>query len=184
LVFVLANGLFLGVGMVCVGQVVREADKWNLPPIVFAVRHQYKRDHHNTANFFPSAKHEHNDGKFTAGGALKLRHVDGEIETLIETTEGVVRDLDVDWDGQKIVFAMRKNIADSYHIYEMNVGDKSVKQLTFAKDVDDMYPFYLADGHIGFSSTREPKYCGCNWHIMANLYRMEPDGANICQISN
>ncbi|MBT7170219.1 MAG: hypothetical protein HN909_00450, partial [Phycisphaerales bacterium] len=35
---------------------------------------------------------------------------------------------------------------------------------------------------IVFTSTREPKYCMCNVHIMANLYRMKPDGANIHQI--
>jgi hypothetical protein len=162
---------------------VSEPDKWELPPIVFVVRHQYKRDHHNTATFFPSAKNEHNDGRFTGGGALKLRRSDGGVETLVEAQVGLIRDPDVDWDAKKIVFSMRKDIGDSYHIYEMNLADKAVKQLTFAKDVDDMFPFYLADGHIGFSSTREPKYCGCNRHIMANLYRMEPDGANIYQIS-
>jgi hypothetical protein len=167
----------------------RSAEKTNksnqleLPPIVFTVRHQYKVDHHNTATFFPSAKHEHNNGRFIPGGALKLRRPDGVVETLLETKTGVIRDPDVHWDAQKIIFSMRENVHDSYHIYEMNVSDKSVKQLTFAKEVDDLFPFYLADGHIGFSSTREPKYCGCNRHIMANLYRMEPDGANIFQIS-
>jgi tricorn protease-like protein len=161
------------------GEVARP-DQWNLPSIIFTVRHQYNRDHHNTT-FFPSAEHEHNDGKFTPCIELKLRHSDGVVETLLATTEGVIRDPDVHWDGRKIVFSMRKDMNDSYHIYEMDVNDKSVKQLTFAKDVDDLFPFYLADDHIGFSSTCEPKYCGCNRHIMANLYRMEPDGANIYQ---
>lgn len=41
---------------------------------------------------------------------------------------------------------------------------------------------YLPDDGIAFSSTREPKYCMCNRHIMANLFRMEADGANIHQI--
>ncbi|MDR3232973.1 MAG: hypothetical protein LBT46_04815 [Planctomycetaceae bacterium] len=155
----------------------------DLPPIVFTVRFQYVRDHHNTANFFPSAQNEYNTGKFTPGGALKLRHTDGAVETLLETKTGVVRDPDVHWDAKKIVFSYRKDINDSYHIYEMNPDDRSIRQLTFAKDVDDIYPFYLADDSIGFSSTREPKYCGCNRHIMANLYRMDADGANIYQIS-
>ncbi|NTV37822.1 MAG: hypothetical protein HGA82_01285, partial [Anaerolineales bacterium] len=51
-----------------------------------------------------------------------------------------------------------------------------------AKDVDDLDPLYLPDGSIVFSSTREPKYCMCNRHIMANLFRMDADGANIHQI--
>ena len=41
-------------------------------PILFVVRHQYRPDHHNTATFFPSARHEYNDGAFTPGGALKV----------------------------------------------------------------------------------------------------------------
>ncbi len=55
----------------------------------------------------------------------------------------------------------------------------ALKQLTFAKDVDDLDTLYLPDDSIVFSSTREPKYCGCNRHIMANLHRMEADGANM-----
>ena len=35
------------------------------------VRQQYAKDHHNTATFFPKAKTEYNNGKFTPGGALK-----------------------------------------------------------------------------------------------------------------
>jgi hypothetical protein len=57
-----------------------------------------------------------------------------------------------------------------------------LRQLTFARDVDDLDPLYLPDGTIVFSSTREPKYCMCNRHIMANLFRMDADGANIHQI--
>ena len=41
-------------------------------PLLFVVRRQYARDHHNTATFFPKAKTEYNDGAFTGGGALRL----------------------------------------------------------------------------------------------------------------
>ncbi len=151
--------------------------------ILYVVRHQFRPDHHNTATFFPSAQHEHNDGAFTPGGALKVMDpARGKSRTLLATTEGVIRDPEVFFDGRRIVFSMRKNAADSYHIYEINADGTGLTQLTFAKDVDDMDPLYLADGCIAFSSTREPKYCMCNRHLMANLFRMEPDGANIHQI--
>ncbi|MCL2104888.1 MAG: hypothetical protein FWH21_07545, partial [Kiritimatiellaeota bacterium] len=55
-------------------------------------------------------------------------------------------------------------------------------QLTSAKEVSDIDPVWLPDGDILFSSSREPKYCMCNRHIMCNLYRMKDDGANIHQI--
>jgi hypothetical protein len=77
---------------------------------------------------------------------------------------------------------MRKNIADDYHLYEIGIDGGETKQLTRAAGVTDIDPLYLPDGDIAFSSTREPKYCMCNRHIMCNLYRMERDGANIVQI--
>ena len=153
-------------------------------PVLFVVRQQYKKDHHNTATFFPSALNEFNNGSYSPGGALKL--IDfargGQVRTLISLTNGVVRDPEVHFSGGKIVFSMRTNLADSYHVYEINRDGSGLRQLTFAKDVDDLDPLYLPDDHIVFSSTREPKYCMCNRHIMANLFRMEPDGANIHQI--
>jgi hypothetical protein len=151
--------------------------------ILYVVRHQYRPDHHNTATFFPSARHEYNDGAFTPGGALKALDVStGKTRTLLATAQGVIRDPEIFFDGSRIVFSMRTNVADGYHIYEINANGTGLKQLTFAAEVDDLDPLYLADGGIAFSSTREPKYCMCNRHLMANLFRMEPDGANIHQI--
>ena len=154
-------------------------------PIVYVVRHQYTYDHHNTHNFSPDAKNEFNQGHFRPGGALKTIDFgnDGAITTLIDTSEGVIRDPRVHWDGQRILFSMRKKAEDSFHIYEMNVDGTGLKQLTYLKDTDNIHPLYLADNSIVFSSTREPKYCMCNRHIMANIYRMEPDGANVHQIT-
>jgi hypothetical protein len=153
-------------------------------PILFVVRHQYRPDHHNTATFFPSARGEYNDGAFTPGGALRLLDLarGGQVTTLLEVSQGVIRDPEVHFDGDRIVFALRRDLADSYHLYEIRIDGTGLKQLTFARDVDDFDPLYLPDDSIVFSSTREPKYCMCNRHIMANLFRMEADGANIHQI--
>lgn len=151
--------------------------------ILYVVRHQYRPDHHNTATFFPSARHEYNDGAFTPGGSLKAVDLKTkQSRTLLATAEGVIRDPEVFFDGSRIVFSMRTNTADSYHIYEINADGTGLKQLTFAAEVDDLDPLYLADGSIAFSSTREPKYCMCNRHLMANLFRMDADGANIHQV--
>jgi hypothetical protein len=151
---------------------------------VFVTRNQYASGHHNSETFFPATENEFNDGQFKPGGALKLIDFKtGSVTTLLSTEEGVIRDPEIHFDAKKILFSMRKNKDDSYHIHEINIDGTGLRQLTFMKDVDDIDPFYLADDHIAFSSTREPKYCGCNRHIMANLYRMEPDGSNIYQIS-
>ena len=149
--------------------------------IVYVEREQYAPDHHNTATMFQ--KGEINEDSFCPGGALRVFDVNtAEITTLIELKDGLVRDPELSFDGKKIIFSMRKNKDDFYHIYEINTDGSELKQLTFAAGVSDIDPLYLPDGGIVFSSTRQPKYCMCNRHIMCNLYRMEADGANITQI--
>ena len=149
--------------------------------IVYVEREQYAPDHHNTATMFQ--KGEINEDSFCPGGALRIFDVNtAEITTLIELKDGLVRDPELSFDGKKIIFSMRKNKDDFYHIYEINTDGSELKQLTFAEGVSDIDPLYLPDGGIVFSSTRQPKYCMCNRHIMCNLYRMEADGANITQI--
>ncbi|HEC04066.1 MAG TPA: hypothetical protein ENI81_11080, partial [Phycisphaerales bacterium] len=127
-------------------------------PILFVMRAQYKKDHHNTATMFKTG--EINTKSFSGGGALKTIDFGrgGKVETLIETSEGLIRDPEVHFDGGRIVFAMRKNIDDDYHIYEINADATGLKQLTSAPGVADFDPLYLPDDSIVFSSTREPKY--------------------------
>lgn len=149
--------------------------------ILYVEREQYAPDHHNTATLFQ--KGEINENSFFPGGAMRIYNVNtGNINTLIELKDGIVRDPELSFDGKKIIFSMRKDKDDFYHIYEINVDGSGMKQLTFAEGVSDIDPLYLPDGGIVFSSTRQPKYCMCNRHIMCNLYRMEADGANITQI--
>ncbi len=151
-------------------------------PLLFIVRHPYKPDHHNTDTLFKTG--EINTGKFEGGSAMKVIDLarGGEATPLVELATGVVRDPEMDFSGGRILFSMRKDIRDDYHIYECRSDGRGVRQLTFAGGISDIDPLYLPDGSIVFSSTREPKYCMCNRHIMANLYRMEADGANIHQI--
>lgn len=151
-------------------------------PVLFVSRRQYKPDHHNTETMFQTG--EINTASFEPGAALKT--VDfargGETRTLLETREGSLRDPEVRFDGARILFSMRNSITDDYHIYEMNADGAELRQLTSAPGVTDIDPLYLPDGGIIFSSSREPKFCMCNRHIMCNLFRMEGDGANIHQI--
>jgi hypothetical protein len=103
------------------------------------------------------------------------------VTPLVDAPEGVARDPDVRFDGERILFSMRRNKADDYHVYEMNPDGSDLRQLTFGKELTDIDPFYMPGGAIGFSSTREPKYCQCNRHVMANLFVMNADGGNIRQ---
>ncbi len=152
-------------------------------PILFVSRRQYPGDHHNTATMFQTD--EINTGKYKGRGYLKA--VDfargGEVTTILDPgPTSTPRDPEVSFDGKRIVFALRKSVKDNYHIYEINADGTGLKQLTSAPGVFDIDPLYLADGSIAFTSSREPKYCMCNRHIMGNMFRMEADGANIHQL--
>ncbi|HOH30501.1 MAG TPA: hypothetical protein PLC40_12560, partial [Candidatus Hydrogenedentes bacterium] len=151
-------------------------------PLLFVTRRQYKPDHHNTETMFQTG--EINTNSFEGGGALRVLELSpgGAVRTLLESPEGIIRDPAVHFDGERILFSMRRNIQDDYHLYELSADGSSLRQLTFAGGVSDIDPLYLPGGDIVFSSTREPKFCMCNRHIMCNLFRMTGDGANIHQI--
>jgi len=106
----------------------------------------------------------------------------GAIAPLLHEPEGIVRDPEVHFDGERIVFSLRRRIEEDYHIWEIRTDGTGLRQLTSAEGVADFDPFYLPDDGIAFSSTREPKYNQCSRDIGANLFRMEADGANIHQI--
>jgi len=171
----------------------------NGQPLLYVVRAQYAPDHHNTETMFQTG--EINTGSFRGGGALKtidlarLALQPGHdhkaatataavLTTLYNVPKGIVRDPDVHFDGKKILFSMRLDASDDFHLYEINVDGTRLKQLSFGTGVSDIDPIYLPNGQILFTSTREPKYCMCNRHIMGNLFTMEADGANIQQIGH
>lgn len=163
----------------------------NAQPFLFVVREQYLPDHHNTETIFHTG--EPNNRSYRPGGPLKLFDPKtGETRVVFDPgPTGLVRDPEVHFDGRKILFAWRKSINENYSIYEMELDpgkgfapvEGSLRRLTNELQATDIDPLYLPDGGILFTSTREPKYCHCNMHIMANLHRMEGDGANIHQIS-
>ena len=106
--------------------------------IVYAVRHQYAADHHNTATLFQTG--EINTRKFHGGSAIRaidFRNA-GRIRTLLDVPEGVVRDLEVSFDGHRILFAMRRDTEDDYHIYQMDADGGRLRQLTFGAGVSDI----------------------------------------------
>ena len=161
-------------------------------PLLYIVRPQYVSDHHNTETMFQTG--EINAGSFKGGGALKVLTLNPSatpastnasgnsnmttaatntdtnllqptIRSLFDAPEGIVRDPEVSFDGKSVLFSMRRNPQDDYHIYEMNADGSSIKQLTRGAGVTDIDPIYLPSGQILFSSSREPKYCMCNRHI-------------------
>lgn len=152
-------------------------------PILFVVRQQYAKDHHNTGTDFQPGEISHKN--YRPGGALKVLDLAHEARprTLLATERGVIRDPDVHFDGQRLVFAMRHDETEAFQIYEMRADGTGLTRLTQSTPHTDLDPAYLADDQIVFASTRDPKYCGCNRHVQCNLFVMDADGGRVRQIS-
>ena len=101
-------------------------------------------------------------------------------ETLIEDKSGVIRDPAVSWDGKRIAFAWKKSLnEDDYHLYEMDLTNRSVRQVTQGAGVADYEPAYLPNGDFIFSSTRCVQTVDCFWTEVSNLYSCDPEGKDI-----
>ena len=119
-----------------------------------------------------------------AGGRLcKLNPATGQVTILVNDPQGGVRDPQVSYDGQTILFAYRKGGSAYYHLYEIGADGGGLKQLT-SDPFDDLEPSYLPDGGIVFCSSRCKRFVPC-WYVpVATLYRCDRDGKNIRPLSS
>lgn len=117
---------------------------------------------------------------FTPGSELclaTLRNGEVQVETLIADRHGVIRDPDVSYDGRRAMFAWkRSDLLDDYHLYELDLASRAVRQLTSGLGVADYEGCYLPDGDILFNSTRCVQTVDCWWTEVSNLYRTNGDG--------
>jgi len=117
---------------------------------------------------------------FVPGSALCVLQLDGlygRVSTLLEDPTGVIRDPDVSFDAQRVLFAWKKSLdEDDYHLYEITLPGRRVRQLTFGLGYADYEGAYLPDGHIVFNSTRCVQTVDCWWTEVSNLYTCDSRG--------
>ena len=149
--------------------------------VIFAVR-QPKGPHwyENFAHAITSP----NKLAYGAGGRLcRLNPDSGQVTVLVDDPQGSVRDPQVHYDGEKILFSYRKGGSPYFQLYEIGVDGAGLKQLTSAP-FDDLEPCYLPDGGIVFCSSRCKRYVPC-WYVqVATLYRCDRNGRNIRSLSS
>ena len=121
-----------------------------------------------------------NERHFHPGTSLCMLVTDGaygQARSLIDDRRGVIRDPDVSYDGQRILFSWKKSDrGDDYHLYEMTVADEKVRQITSGLGFADYEGQYLPDGDLIFTSTRCVQAVDCWWTEVSNLYTCAPDG--------
>ncbi|TKG95746.1 hypothetical protein EYV94_05480 [Puteibacter caeruleilacunae] len=117
---------------------------------------------------------------FTPGAQLcKLDLSNGEenVTVLLDDPNGVIRDPDVSFDGKYILFAWKKSLyEDDYHLYEMEIASKEIRQITFGLRHADIEGKYLYNGDIVFNSTRCEQTVDCWRTEVSNLYLVNRNG--------
>jgi hypothetical protein len=105
---------------------------------------------------------------FSSGGDVYLRTSDDEINITSSVTNGIgdVKGLNASHDGTKMVFSLRLFDPDpnnapfpSWNIYEYDLTTSQLRRVIstslIAEEGDDLFPSYLPDGRIVFTSDRQ-----------------------------
>jgi Tol biopolymer transport system component len=154
--------------------------------------------------------------RFEIGADLFLRDRASPSAPEINLTEqetaglGDIRDVDINFDGTKVVFSMRAKFIEgadeedqpTWNVWEYDVKAKLLRRViasdTTAEEGHDIMPHYLPDGRIVFTSTRQrqsrailldenkPQYAAQDEDDKEPaflLHVMDADGSNIHQIS-
>ncbi len=111
---------------------------------------------------------------------LDMSELYGRVTPLLEDRTGMLRDVDVSFDGERILFVWKKSATgDDYHLYEMTVEGKSIRQITSERGVADVQGRYVPGG-IVYHSSRCVNVVVCNETIdTVNMYSCDMDGGNI-----
>ncbi len=151
--------------------------------VVFAVRRLYE-DGHYYANFGHWSL-DSNKMMYAPGGSrlCKLNLRTRQPAVLLDDREGSIRDPQVDYDGERILFSYRPGGTKHFHLYEINRDGSGLRQLTDGP-YDDIEPTYLPDGGILFCSSRCKRFVACWYTPVATLHRMDADGRNLRPLSS
>lgn len=129
----------------------------DVPSIVFAKRANYDAAgapvvSEGTSQVIDYLRYVPGGGLYT----LTPPRPDGRLENLTAAYPTAdVNGLDVSFDGKSVVFSMKINADDKYHVWIADVaagpkGDHNLRQLTFGKTRDDVMPIFVPGDRIGF----------------------------------
>jgi HEAT repeat protein len=114
--------------------------------------------------------------------ALVPARPDGKLTRLTHLTSGAVFKPEPHFDGKKVLFAMRRDGEDWFHLYEINVDGTALRQLTDGP-FNDFAGVYLPDGRIVFCSDRTGYLEEYHEERTETLFTMNGDGSGIQQIT-
>lgn len=150
------------------------------PDIVFAKHFNLGGSHYAYTEAQSDAQAERNYKPGSSLCRLELRQGVTTVKPLLDDPDGVLRDPQPNWAADKLLFAWKKSDRlDDYHLYEMNLADGGIRQLTSGLGAADYEGTYLPDGGIVFASTRCVQTVDCWWTEVSNLYSCDADGRRL-----
>ena len=113
----------------------------------------------------------------------KTADPENSLVQLTNFTEGFVADIEVSYDGKRILFAYRgpgegKDANPWWHVYEMNADGSEMRQITDGP-YHDVQPNYMPDGRIVFSTSRLGVRDEYHGYAATGLAVMNDDGSDI-----
>lgn len=114
--------------------------------------------------------------------ALAPAAPEGKLTQLTFLKNGSVWDPEPSFDGNKVLFSMRKDGEDWYHLFEVNIDGTDLRQLTDGP-FNDISGVYLPDGKIVFCSDRSGVLDEYHEERSEFLFRMKADGTEIEQLT-
>ena len=153
------------------------------PEVIFTKQRVVRPSFYAYTEGLSDARDERN---FNPGGSLnrfKMNGIWAKEECLLADLDGGFRDPDVHFDGEHLLFAWKKSLDDDdYHLYEMNLKNKEVNQITFGLGSADFEGIYLPDDNILFNSSRCGATSDCFYTEVSNLYMCDRQGRFMRQI--
>ena len=152
--------------------------------IVFACHYNLGASHYAYTEGLSDAQSERH---FLPGSSMQLLRLDNgkvQVETLLEDEGGVIRDVDVSWDGKTILFSWKKSDReDDFSLYTMDVATREITAITGELGHADYEGVFAPNGDIIFNSTRCVQTVDCWWTEVSNLYTCAPDGRFMRRLS-
>jgi hypothetical protein len=95
-------------------------------------------------------------------------------ETVFETQDGFIFNMNPSYDGKRLVFSYKTQQNQPFHVWEINTDGTGLRQLTDGP-YHDHSPVYYPDGRIIFSSSRVESYSLCQNYLACGLYSIDPE---------
>jgi len=142
------------------------------PPVAFIRRNDYGMHGTNGTMFARGT------GRGAAICTYDPAKPDVAAKVVFETKLGFIFDMSPSYDGKKLLFSYKEDTRLPFHIWEINVDGRAMRQVTKGP-YHDVSPIYYPDGRIIFTSSRVESFSLCQNFLACALYAVDADGTNM-----